>query len=289
MLRHSILLASPALVLGACAQDASSLSTDAYNHEQSATTEAKLPAAELPAAEMPAAEMPATDKPVVPKAPMVADKAFMGYDQLLKLHVDEDGWVDYNALKDERKALDAYIATLAEPIDPKADRSLRLAHLINAYNAFTIKLILDGDIPKSIQDLEGGKPWDAERWKLGGETVSLNQIEHDLIRPVFEEPRIHWALVCAAFSCPPLRNEAYTASDLEDQLAAQEAYVLNFDHGRYAEQVDAGVLVTPLFDWYGQDFGDWKSYAAKRLGVGAGSFGSFLEYDWKLNSIENRP
>ena len=302
MLRRSILFVGPALALCACAQDTSSLSGNVYGSETSTSTETKhdLPAGEALETIVDTTTqetsmaiqdgMDAMDsKAEKGGMPSMADKAFKGYDQLLKLHVDENGWVDYEALKDQKAILDAYVVSLAKPIDPKADPSQRLAHLINAYNAFTLKLIVDNGIPDSIMELEGGKPWDVECWKLAGESVSLNQIEHDLIRPVFQEPRIHWALVCAAVSCPPLRNEAYTASDLEDQLKDQEGYVLNFEHPRYAQQVDAGVLITPLFDWYGQDFGDWKAYAAKRLGVGAASFGSFLEYDWKLNSTANRP
>ncbi|MEE9403841.1 MAG: DUF547 domain-containing protein [Algisphaera sp.] len=213
------------------------------------------------------------------------------YDALLKHHVDADGWVDYTALMADRDDLDGYIGFLARP-SPSADAPAdeRLAHLINAYNAFTLQLILDAGIPDSIIDLEGGKPWDVVQWNLGGQFYSLNQIEHELIRPVFNEPRIHWALVCAAYSCPPLRNAAYTAENLEEQLAQQEAYVLSFDHPRYvARHEKGGVQLTPLFEWYGEDFGDAKDYAAERLGLqDASVIDGFLVYDWGLNDIANR-
>lgn len=142
-------------------------------------------------------------------------------DSLLKTHVDDAGRVDYRALKQEAAALDAYIAALAgAPLD-EMGRSERLALLTNAYNAFTLRLILDHHPVKSIKDIPAAQRWDAVRWTVGGQTWSLNQIEHEQIRPHFAEPRIHFALVCAAVGCPPLRNEAYRADDLDAQLDAQ--------------------------------------------------------------------
>lgn len=92
-------------------------------------------------------------------------------------------------------------------------------------NAYTIQLILDHYPLASIQDIPGDQRWDAVRWRVGPHTWSLNQIDHEQIRPKCAEPRIHFALVCAAVGCPPLRNEAYTAARLEEQLAGQSAYV----------------------------------------------------------------
>jgi hypothetical protein len=229
-----------------------------------------------------------------------------GYDQLLADHVDPEGWVDYAGLAENRAALDRYAASLADADLQDLPRDERLATLINAYNAFTLQLILDhwgrfesGKID-SITDLHGGQPWDQKIWELGGTTVSLNQLEHVWIRPVFDEPRIHWALVCAAYSCPPLRSEAYTAEQLEQQLAEQEAYVLRLGQPRFVQLRDsdsgAGRLsVTPLFDWYGEDFndGDWQTYLLDRLDPEVAerrpAFGPFLPYNWSLNSQDNRP
>lgn len=104
-------------------------------------------------------------------------------------------------------------------------RDEKLAFLINAYNAFTLRLILDHRPLASIRDIPSSERWDAVRWVLAGRTVSLNQIEHELIRPNFAEPRIHFALVCAAVGCPPLRTEAYTGAELEEQLTDQSRYV----------------------------------------------------------------
>lgn len=230
--------------------------------------------------------------PAPPVNALPLDQTLPGYDTLLKSRVDANGWVDYHALAADRGALDAYVASLAVADLSGESTATRLAHLLNAYNAFTLVLILDGGIPDSIMDLHGGKPWDVMAWNLGGKLVSLNQIEHELIRPVFQEPRIHWALVCAAYSCPPLRAEAYAADTLDAQLAGQEAYVLNFNHPRYVTREDAVVKVSPLFEWYADDFvsGDQgpEVYAAKRLGVEPGAVAGVLSYDWRLNDISNR-
>ena len=207
---------------------------------------------------------------------------------MLGKHVNAAGGVDYAGIAADPAALDAFVASLAAP-GPAADAPAheRLAYLINAYNALTMHFIIEEGIPASIRDLADGKPWDVKRWNLAGETVSLNQIEHEMIRPVFNEPRIHWSLVCAAYSCPPLRTEAYRADRLEEQLASQEAYVLNFDHPRYVVRDGDQVKVSPLFDWYGGDFGDPKAYAAQRLGVKPAAITGFVGYDWKLNSQKN--
>ncbi len=210
------------------------------------------------------------------------------YDRLLKAHVDDRGLVDYSALADDPSALDRYVASLADPglLDENHSEDRRLATLINAYNAFTLKLIVDhggGDGLDSILDLHDGKPWDQEIWTLAGQEVSLNQIEHEYVRPVFDEPRIHWALVCAAYSCPPLRAEAYTAEQLGRQLADQEHRVLQAGDDRFVQIRDGRAKVTRLFEWYGQDFGDWKTYVNERLPQAPLQFDDFLEYDWKLN------
>lgn len=234
-----------------------------------------------------------------PPAPAFDHSAFSA---LLKKHVDPDGWVNYAALHADAAQLDTYIALLADaPIDqlPADDK---LALLINAYNAFTLRLILDyrddGKL-KSIRDIPAEKSWDHVRWNLGGKLHSLNDIEHKQIRGEFAEPRIHWALVCAAFSCPPLRNEAYQPRTLDAQLAAQEKYV--HSHPRWFEHVNGvTVRLTPLYDWYAGDFekaaGTVQKYVARHdgrlarlLDRGVPFEIQWIEYDWRLNDITNRP
>lgn len=221
-------------------------------------------------------------------------------DRLLHKHVDADGWVDYKALADDPAALDAYIASLADAPFDKMSRDEKLAYLINAYNAFTLKLILDHYPIKSIKDIPSAKRWDAKRWKLSDGVFSLNQIEHKLIRPRFAEPRIHFALVCAAYSCPKLLNQAYTGARLEEQLHSQTAYAHAHDRWLRFDKAADTLYLTALYNWYGQDFkaqaGSVLVFAARyapdlQAAIDAGQEPKvkWLKYDWKLNDISNAP
>ena len=234
-----------------------------------------------------------------PDGPSVDHSAF---NEMLQQNVDEDGWVDYDAFKSNSETLDKYIASLGEAPLKELGRNHRLATLINAYNAFTIRLILDNQPLKSINEIPSEKRWDAKRWNLGGETFSLNQIEHEQIRPNFKEPRIHFAVVCAAIGCPPLRNEAYAADRLDQQLEEQAKYV--HDHKtwfQFTDGEDAVVKLTKLYKWYGGDFvqaaeselkfaarysDELKSYLSNEDNGSPKQ--EWLEYDWSLNSTANK-
>ncbi len=219
-------------------------------------------------------------------------------DTLLTRHVDADGWVDYEGLDADAARLDAYLeAVAAAPFD-RMSRDEKLALLINAYNAATLRLILDFRPVKSIKDIPAANRWDHRRWKVGGKTMSLSDIEHKQIRPKFDEPRIHFALVCAAVGCPKLRNEAFVAARLDAQLDDQMRYA--HSHDRWLDfDSDSGVLrLTKLYDWYGGDFtqsGDTvEAYAAQyapslrqALDAGRRVTVRWLAYDWDLNSRLN--
>ena len=215
-------------------------------------------------------------------------------DGVLKRFVDGSGLVDYAGLSKNAEDLDRYIESLAAaPLD-SLGRDESLALLINAYNAFTLRLILDYYPIKSIRDIPEGKRWKHGRWRLAGKTLSLDQIEHEQIRPTFSEPRIHFALVCAAVDCPPLRKEAYTAAKLEAQLEAQTSYV--HTHERWLRHDrDTGVLhLTSLYDWYGNDFeqsaGSVLDFVARYVPSVKAAMDAkrplkikWLDYDWSLN------
>jgi len=233
-------------------------------------------------------------------APAGATFDHSAFDALLKAHVStEGGFVDYDALKKDADKLDAYIAAIGKADVNTLGRDERLAFLINAYNAFTLRLILDHYPVDSIKDIPSDQRWDAKRWTTVGGTYSLNQIEHELIRPKFAEPRVHFALVCAAIGCPPLRPEAYTGSRLEEQLADQSRYV--HTHARWFRlHEDTGeVELTALYDWYGGDFEQKASsivgFAAqyspdlvRLINAGKEPRVKFLDYSWRLNSVANR-
>ena len=206
------------------------------------------------------------------------------FDALLKKYVNGDGNVDYAGLKQDESKLDTYLTTLSETAPQNNwTRNERLAYWINAYNGYTLKLILDNYPVKSIMDINGGKPWDKKWVNIGGRSYSLNNLEHDVIRPRFKEPRIHFALVCAAASCPPLANRAFTASNLNSLLESRTKGFLNSD--KYNTIAADKAEVSSLFDWYGEDFGDVRDYlnkyAATPLNEGAPI--TFRDYDWSLN------
>ncbi len=226
------------------------------------------------------------------------------FDSILRRHVDASGGVDYAALIAEPEPLLAYNRSLAEAPFDEMGRNEKLALLINAYNSFTLELMVEW-LPRaeieSIRDIPAAKRWDDERWRVGRHTFSLNGIEHEQIRPKFVEPNIHWAVVCAAVGCPPLRREAYMAERVGEQLADQAAR-LHTDGSRWLRyERDKGLIhLTPLYDWYGGDFeqvaGSVLEYAARSfaplredLDAGRTPRIAWLEYDWAPNDQERVP
>lgn len=216
------------------------------------------------------------------------------FDTLLRKHVDKDGWVDYEGFRSDASTLDAYIASLKNAPFAELGRDEKLAFLINAYNAFTLRLILDHYPLKSIKDIPSAKRWDARRWQIDTMTLSLNQIEHEQIRPKFAEPRIHFALVCAAIGCPKLRNEAYEANRLEEQLEDQTNYVHTHDRWFRYQRGAKDIHLTKLYNWYGDDFkqvaGSVLAFAARfstqlnaDIDGGMKPRIKWLDYDWTLN------
>lgn len=205
------------------------------------------------------------------------------FGKLLKKYVDSKGNVNYKGFKNDIAALDAYLAQLsANPVQSSMSKNERLAYWINAYNAFTIKLILDNYPIKSITDLEGGKPWDKVFIKLGNTSYSLNMIENGIIRKRFTEPRIHFAVNCAAKSCPPLLNDAFYPNSLTDQLGKQTKSFLN--DASYNTITSSKLQVSKIFEWYGEDFKDVKEYINSRVDADLKNVTlTFKEYDWTLN------
>jgi len=234
--------------------------------------------------------------PEKPNGPTVDHSQF---DAILHEYVDESGWVDYERLRDNEGDLNAYLDTIASAPFDKLGRDEKLALLINAYNAFTLKLIVEYQPIESIMDIPDAKRWDAVRWNVGGYVWSLSQIEHEQIRPKFIEPRIHFAVVCAAVGCPPLRNEAFEAERINEQLQDQAQYV--HDHQTWFQfDIDKQTLkLTKLYKWYGGDFvqasGSVSEYAAqfsKNLQQAMSRQEppslEWLPYDWSLNSKANQ-
>ncbi len=231
-----------------------------------------------------------------PSGPSFDHSAF---DNLLNIYVNDAGGVNYAGLMTERKTLQVYIDRIAKAPFDDMGRDEKLSLLINAYNAFTLELILEhwnGGQLDSIKDIPN--QWTDQRWVIAGRTYSLNQIEHEQIRPKFKAPRIHWALVCAAVGCPPLRSEAYVAGQLDKQLAEQARYVHSHDKWYRFDQASNTVYLTQLYKWYGGDFEQvagsvlayvWQYDPDLKAALDAGHTPriKWLDYDWSLNSQEN--
>ncbi len=220
-------------------------------------------------------------------------------DALLHRHVDAEGWVDYTGLQADQARLDAYLASVADAPFDALGRDQKLALLINAYNACTLKLIVEHLPLESIMDIPAAERWDAVRWNVGGNVWSLNQIEHEQIRPKFIEPRIHFAVVCAAVGCPPLRNEAYEPARLDQQLSEQTQYVHQHATWFFYDARSNVLRLTKLYDWYGDDFvqvaGSTPEFAARyspelkqALENGVPPKIEWLPYDWKLNDLPSK-
>lgn len=219
------------------------------------------------------------------------------WSRLLRAHVDDRGLVDYAGWKssrDGRAALDEYLARLASAPAPAATGNDRAASLINAYNALTVAWILENHPTPSIRTLPNS--FTAARHTVGAETVSLDQIEHEALRPLVGY-RVHAALVCAARSCPPLRRDAFTAKGLDSQLdAAVERWLGREDLNRFDIQGGRAQL-SAIFQWFADDFARAGGVAlvlarhgppaARALADRPDLKVEYLDYDWALN--DQRP
>ena len=216
------------------------------------------------------------------------------WDSLLHKYVCSDGMVDYQGFIRDSQQLNRYLKLLRGS-HPSADtwsRSEQMAYWINAYNAFTIKLIVDHYPVAGIKDIRPGLPfvnsvWDISFINIAGRKYDLNQIEHNILRPLFKDARIHAAINCASVSCPRLRAGAYTADRLEEQLdAAMRAFLL--DDVRNQPRGSTAQL-SAIFSWFSGDFerdrGSVRAYINTYLPepVPATVDIRYLPYDWRLN------
>ncbi|PCI93947.1 MAG: hypothetical protein COB15_15345 [Flavobacteriales bacterium] len=208
------------------------------------------------------------------------------WNSITKKNVSVSGKVNYKGMKASLSKIEGYLKILKENAPKKEwPKNEKLAYWINLYNASTVYLIASNYPISSITKLEGGKPWDKNFVESGDKIYSLNQIENEIIRPRFKDPRIHAALNCAAVSCPSLLNEAYVGNKLEDQLTQQTKVWINDPSKNLLNQ--NVVKISKIFDWYAADFKavggvvafinkySTKNSASKKI--------RFLEYNWALN------
>lgn len=172
------------------------------------------------------------------------------YQAVLDAHVDARSTVDYAGLE-ASGALEPVVASFATATEPTAAAD-KAAFWINAYNALTLDLISDSWPLASIRDLDGGDPWNKRTFTVAGRAVTLNDIEHKILRPM-GDARVHAAVNCASRGCPPLPTRAFTGAALEAQLdAASRAWAAT--NGAVVDRAAKRVQLSMIFDWYGEDF-----------------------------------
>lgn len=224
------------------------------------------------------------------------------WDRLARAYARERGRrFDYAGMKREEAALDRYLAALGAADIPSLSGNELAALFINAYNAYTVKTILDRVSPEgdfgieSIRDIED--VFGVTAHTVGGHELSLDDMEHGVLRPIFRDPRVHFAVNCASLSCPPLPEHAFTGDGLEEQLEAATARTLGDPD--YVRAEDGTVVLTRILDWFGDDFTDpgnrgaepsvaafaarYNTEARALLDANDSAPVRFLDYDWNLN------
>ena len=223
------------------------------------------------------------------------DHSHNGYDLILKKYV-KNGLVNYKGIKSEEAKLDTYLKELSSVTNneyQKFNREEKLAFFINAYNAFTIKLILDNYPLKSIRSIGylPGAAWRTEFFILLEKKRTLDWIEHSNLRVDFNEPRIHFAIVCASKGCPILNSEAFIPTKLDSQLQSSLSQFLSDSvKNRYDEKSNT-LYLSKIFDWFKEDFTKKTTiidfiniYTKKNIPQNAKI--EYTEYDWNLNELQ---
>ncbi len=216
------------------------------------------------------------------------------FNQVLQEHVDE-GKVDYAKLKANPKKLEAYLDLLAVAKPTEMPYNTQLAFWINTYNALIIKGVIDHYPTKSVRKVKlFGGFFSRLKFQVAGEKYSLNQIEHDIIRTEFVDPRVHFALVCASKSCPPLENTVYLPETIEEQLDAVTLEFVTDPKKVRLDRAKRRVYLSKIFKWYKKDFTEGydgvPDFLADYLPSDDAEFVlkkdvkfHYLDYDWTLN------
>jgi hypothetical protein len=203
---------------------------------------------------------------------------------LLQNNVSKSGTVNYKGFQKDSEELRLYLNELSANVPEKSwSKNAILAYWINAYNAYTVQLILANYPTKSIKDIKD--PWGKKFFSLGNKKYSLEEIEHEILRKM-DEPRIHFAINCASFSCPNLLNEAYTEEKLEQQLVAVSKSFIN-DKTKNSISPNK-IEISKIFDWFAGDFKKKGSmidflnqYSTVKINTKAKI--NYKDYNWNLN------
>ncbi len=222
------------------------------------------------------------------------DQSHKAFTQVLGKYVEGNN-VDYAALKKSPDRLGAYLVSLSKVSKSEYSSwsdNQKKAFLINLYNAATLKLIVDHYPVKSIKDI--GNPWKLKTVKVFGKAISLDHVEHEMLREDFTDARIHFGVNCASVGCPPLRKEAFTAAKIDRQLDEQARAFLADRSKNKIDPKNGTMQLSSIFDWFEGDFvkhaGSVQQFVTPYLpkktrdAIGGRSMKiSYTDYDWSLN------
>jgi hypothetical protein len=212
------------------------------------------------------------------------------WQDLLQTYVNTNGDVDYKNLKKNERKLDTYLDLISKnPPQDSWTKNQKKSYLINAYNAFTVKLILDHYPVESIKDIGGffSSPFTTEFAKIDGKLYSLDDIEKGMLLKM-GDPRVHFAVNCASESCPKLLNEAYVASKLDKQLDASTKTFVNSDKNKLSK---TKIELSKIFKWYASDFESEFGSVIRFINMYANetideeAYIDYLSYSWELNEM----
>lgn len=220
------------------------------------------------------------------EGPLTLQKVdYSTWDKLLKKYVDDQGNVDYKNFRKEIGLLNSYLEQQTKnPVSEYDTKESKLVYYINLYNAATVKLILDNYPLGSIKDLKG--PWNRQVVTIRNKQLSLGDIEHNILRKM-DEPRIHFAINCASYSCPKLLNEAFTVEKLEDLLEKSARTFVNDPKRNVITKEKA--MLSQIFKWYKKDFTNKVSLTDyinqySSIKITKETSIEFINYDWRLNA-----
>lgn len=223
------------------------------------------------------------------------------FDQVLKTYVDDQGRVDYNGIAQDQ-TFKAYMEALKTARADAMSRDEQLAFWINAYNAITIDKVIKWKPKKSVRETFVPKVWTGTKFftsrehTVAGKRLSPDDIEHEILRKQLKEPRIHFAIVCASSSCPPLPRFAYTGENVQVKLEEETRKYINSERGTQIDSVKNELYLSKLFEWFAGDFeyasGSVLNYIKPYLDEKGRAFLDkkpaikYIHYDWALNAQE---
>jgi hypothetical protein len=221
------------------------------------------------------------------------------FDQALKTYVSDSGLVDYNGIAEDQ-AFDSYVKSLQSTDSDSMSENEQLAFWINAYNAVTIDKVIKWKPKKSVRETFIPGVWTATKFfttqehTVAGKRLSQDDIEHEILRKQFKDPRIHFAIICASSSCPPLPRFAYTGENVQLKLEEETRKYLNSLRGTRIDYAENTLYLSKLFDWFAGDFesksGSVLNFLRPYIEEKSREFLerdpkiAYIHYDWSLNA-----